>query len=196
MTQSTHINFPYYTAAELVDFGFTRVGEGCRISKKCSFYAINGVMGDNVRIDDFCIVKGRVDFGSFIHIGAYTLISGVGGCVNFEDCTTLSSGVHVYSASDDYSANALSSTAVPSEFTKTIKAPVTFRSGALVGAHSLILPGALIGFGASIGANCIVYGEIPDGTIISNRDGVGKVTGIRHVESILSQVKKIMKVVS
>ncbi len=193
MSQSIHINSTYYAAAELVDLGFSKVGDGCRISKKCSFYAISGAIGNNVRIDDFCIIKGQVNFGSFIHIGAYTLISGVGGCVSLEDCTTLSSGVHVYSASDDYSANALSSTAVPSEFTKTIKAPVTFHSGAIIGAHSLILPGTSVGFGASIGANCIVYGKIASGAIVTNRESLGKVTGTRDVESILAQVRKVAK---
>ncbi len=33
-------------------------------------------IGDNVRIDDFCILSGKIELGSNIHISAYCLYNG------------------------------------------------------------------------------------------------------------------------
>lgn len=193
MTLSTPTNSPYFTVEELVEFGFSTVGNNCKISRKCSFYCITGEIGNNVRIDDFCIIKGRVTFQSYIHVGAYTLISGVGGDVLLENCSTLSSGVHVYSASDDYSATALSSTSVPQKYTVTRSGPITFHAGSLVGAYTLILPNSVIGHGASVGAHCIVYGHIPDGAVVASRNAIGKIINYRDTKKIADLVQQVIK---
>lgn len=33
-------------------------------------------IGSNVRIDDFCILSGRLEFGSYVHIAAYSALYG------------------------------------------------------------------------------------------------------------------------
>jgi acetyltransferase-like isoleucine patch superfamily enzyme len=182
----------YLSPQELMELGFSHVGDGCRISRKCSFYAISGEIGNNVRIDDFCIIKGYVVFKSYIHVGAYTLISGVGGGVFLHDCSTLSSGVHIYTASDVYSASSLSSTVVPVEYTTTKSAAVDIKAGALIGAQSLILPGAIIGSGASVGAHCIIYGNVKPGAVIVNREAIGKQVGYRDIKIIENMIYDVV----
>lgn len=186
-------NTEYYTVEELLSLGFKSVGTGCKISRKASFYAIDGHVGSNVRIDDFCVIKGKVLFGSYIHLGSYTLVSGMGGLAVFEDCSTLSSGVHVYTASDDYRANALSSSAVPNEFVKTIKGDVKVGKGVIVGAHSLLLPNTHLEDGVSVGAYCLVHGRISEGSVLVNSYGQTRFVKKRNVDKIIELVKMLVK---
>ena len=63
----------FYTNDELLDLGFQCVGSHVLISRKASLYGTKGMqIGDNVRIDDFCILSGEITLGSNIHIGAYS----------------------------------------------------------------------------------------------------------------------------
>ena len=51
----------FYDAQELKEFGFAKVGINVLISRKASIYgAKNMSIGSNVRIDDFCILSGKI----------------------------------------------------------------------------------------------------------------------------------------
>ena len=55
----------FYTNDELLDLGFQCVGSHVLISRKASLYGTKGMqIGDNVRIDDFCILSGEITLGS------------------------------------------------------------------------------------------------------------------------------------
>lgn len=60
--------------------GFARVGKNVKISDKASFYNPSNIsIGDNTRIDDFCILsagQGGIQVGSYIHIGCYSSFLG------------------------------------------------------------------------------------------------------------------------
>ena len=63
----------FYNIEELNEIGFKSVGKNVQISKKTSFYSPEQIsIGNNVRIDDFCILSGNIILGSFIHIAAYS----------------------------------------------------------------------------------------------------------------------------
>lgn len=127
-----------------------------KISPKASIYSNNLTVGDNVRIDDFCIITGDVKIGNNVHIGAYTFISGKYGVV-LEDYVQISQRVSIYSASDDYSGLSLVGPTIPDEFKPRLKKGVVYlERHALIGAHSVILPGLRIGTGASVGALSLV----------------------------------------
>lgn len=168
------------------------MGESVRISKKVSLYAISGTVGDNVRIDDFCILKGRIELGNYIHIGSFCLLTGVCGVVHLQDCSVLSNGVHIYTGSDDYRADVLSSGSVPSEYVKTIKGDVHVGKGSIIGAQSLLLPNTHIEDGASVGAHCLIYGRVPSGAIMVSGYGKAKCVGQRSVQKILDLVNQLM----
>ena len=182
---------PFYSKEDLLAIGFSSVGENVRISKKVSLYAISGSVGSHVRVDDFCILKGQIIIGDYIHIGAFCLLTGVCGEVRLQDCSVLSSGVHVYTGSDDYRADVLSSGVVPQEFVKTIKGDVYVGKGSIVGAQSLLLPNTNIGDGASVGAHCVVYGLVPAGAVMVNGAAKAKQVKRRDHQKIVSLIKQL-----
>lgn len=160
MTQS-----PFFDADELRAFGFSEVGSNIQISRKSSFYKISGRIGDNVRIDDFCIFKGHVEIGSYIHVAAFCSVSGAYAKVALDDFCTLSNRVSIFTGSDDYRANTLNNSQVPEELTTITKGAVTIGRAVLIGAHSVILPGVTIGESSSVGALALVTKSIPPGGI-------------------------------
>jgi len=67
----------FYSTKELASLGLKRYGENVLISRKCSIYGAQSIeIGDNVRIDDFCILSGHIILGSNIHISAYVALFG------------------------------------------------------------------------------------------------------------------------
>ena len=146
----------YYSDAELSALGFAHVGRNVRISRHTSLYGTGGMsIGDNVRIDDFCVLSGRIALGSHIHIAAYCGLFGGGG-ITLGDFAGLSSRVSIYSESEDYSGTCLTNPTIPDAYRRIDSAPVTLGRHTIVGAGAVILPGADIGDGSSVGALSLV----------------------------------------
>lgn len=161
-----HDRTGFYSVPELEFMGFKRVGKNTQISRKCSFYKISGFIGDNVRIDDFCILKGHIEIGSYVHLCAYCMVSGAAAPVTIGDFVILAARCSVYSGSNDHGADFLGGPLVPAEYVKECVGPVKVGLGTLVGAHCVILPNVDIGAGASIGSGCVVSFNVPDGGIV------------------------------
>ena len=67
----------YYSEEELNNIGFKSIGTNVKLSKKSSIYGANEIsLGNNVRIDDFCILSGKIRIGNYIHIAAYSALYG------------------------------------------------------------------------------------------------------------------------
>lgn len=148
-----------YRREELINMGFKSVGKNVYISKKASFYGINKIsIGDNVRIDDFCLLtggNGGIDIGSYVHIAAYCYISGQGG-VKIADYCNISSRNAIYSSSDDYSGEYMTNPMIPDKFTNVIRAKIILDEHVIMGTGCTILPGVHIGEGAAVGAMSLV----------------------------------------
>lgn len=72
----------FYTREELLAIGFASVGENVLVSRKTSIYgAENMNIGNNVRIDDFCFLSGKITLGNYIHIATATLLYGSAECI-------------------------------------------------------------------------------------------------------------------
>lgn len=114
-------------------------------------------LGDSVIIDDFVFIMGgkSTKIGSFVHISSFTSITGGGECI-MEDFTTLSSGVRVLTGNDDYLGGSLTNSTVPHPYRLPTRSFVHIKKHAIIGANSVILPGVVIGEGASIGANSLI----------------------------------------
>lgn len=184
---------PFYSADELKALGFSEVGRDIQVSRKCSFYAIKGRIGDNVRIDDFCIFKGHVEIGSYVHVAAFCSVSGAFARVELKDFCTLSNRVSIFSGSDDYAADTLNNSQVPEEFTTIRKGPVSIGRAVLIGAHSVILPGVEIGDAGSVGAMAVVAKPIGPGEMARAPHAVA-VTGPRKRDpaKILAMAKEFL----
>lgn len=157
----------FYTEDELRLIGFKSYGHNVLISKKASIYgAKNIVIGNNVRIDDFCIlsISKSLIIGDFVHIACYVSIIGAGDVIISDFCG-LSGRVSIYSSSDDYSGNALTNPMVPKELTNVTNATVVLEKHVIIGCGSAIMPGVTIGEGTAIGAMSLVLTDCKPNTI-------------------------------
>jgi len=149
----------YLTEKQLASLGLASFGKNVLISDKASIYnAKNISIGNNVRIDDFCVLsagEGGVNIGNFIHIAVYTSLIGKGE-ITLEDFSNLSSRVAIYSSNDDYSGEFMTNPMVPSEFTNVAHAPVKIGKHVIVGSGSVILPGVTLEEGVAVGALSLV----------------------------------------
>ena len=146
----------FYSNKELIEMGFRSVGEDVKISRKASIYSPNSIsLGDNVRIDDFCILSGNIALGSNIHISAYVALYGAKGIV-FEDYTGISPKSVIYSAMDDFSGNYLIGPIHPDYSTNVKGGTVYIRRFAQIGTNCIIFPNLEIGEGSVIGACSLV----------------------------------------
>jgi len=182
----------HYSRDELLAFGFAEVGSNVSVSRKSSLYAISGSLGSNIRIDDFCILKGRIRIGSYVHVSSHCSLSGARGEVTMSDCAGLSSHVSIFTGSDTYEQNFLNGPTVPPEYVKTITGNVRIGQAVVVGAHTVVLPGVDIGDGASIGAMCIVAKNCEPGAVYASGSGRPRRVATRDVDVILAKVQHLI----
>lgn len=143
----------FYSETELEKLGLKKYGKNVLISKKASVYgAENIVLGDNVRVDDFCILSGLVEIGSYVHIAAYSAIYGSDVGVFINDFANISSRVTIYSISDDYSGESMTNPMVPEKYKNIERGRVYIGKHAIIGSTSVVLPGVYIEDGGSFGS--------------------------------------------
>lgn len=155
----------FYSETELKDLGLKSYGKNALISKKCSIYAPEKVsVGDNVRIDDFCILSGNVTLGSNVHISAYSALYGANG-IEFKDNSGCSARTTIYSAMDDFSGDYLIGPMHPEGTTHVTGGKVTIGKFVQLGAHCLVFPQVTIHDGSVVGALSLVTKDIPEWSI-------------------------------
>lgn len=147
----------YLSENQLKEVGFKRLGKNVKISDKASIYNPEMIeIGDNSRIDDFCVVSGRVVIGAYCHITPMCLVAGGSPGIYFSDFCTLAYGVKIFSQSDDYSGETLTNSLIPKRFKKETMMPVFLGRQVIIGAGSMVFPGVNVAEGCSIGAMTLV----------------------------------------
>ena len=147
----------YYSQNQLHKLGFKYVGKNVKISDKASIYNHDQIeIGDNSRIDDFCVISGRIKIGRNVHITPTCLVAGGIKGIIFEDFTTLAYGVKVFTQSDDYSGETMMNSTIPKNFKNEFMKEVIIKRQSIVGAGSIIMPGVILEEGTSIGAMSLV----------------------------------------
>ena len=156
----------FYSQEELEVMGFGGLGQNVLISKKASIYGVkNIIIGNHVRIDDFCILSGKIILGDYIHISAYTGIFAGGTGVECEDYVTISSRNAIYAESDDYSGQTMTNPMIPDQYRGVYTGKVILKKFSIVGSGCTILPGVVLEEGASIGAMSLVNRNVDAWTI-------------------------------
>lgn len=178
----------FYDFEELKNFGFKAIGTNVLISRKASVYSPEKIeIGSNVRVDDFCILSGKLSIGSHIHIAAYTSLCGGNEGIILEDFVNLSRKIEIFAISDDYSGTSMSNPLIPAEFKNMLEAKVVLKKHVVVGPGTIILPGVTIGEGTAIGALSLVkkstkkwsiYAGIPAKKIKERKKGIVKLEKI------------------
>lgn len=147
----------FFNKEELAEIGFKSVGKDVYVSRKASIYRAYEIsIGNNVRIDDFCILSGKINIGNHVHIsaGCY-LFAGDTGII-FEDYTCISSRGAVYAITDDYSGKYLTNSTVDIRFRNVIEKEVVIGRYSVIGTGSTVLCGIKIGEGCSFGAMSLI----------------------------------------
>ena len=155
----------FYSLDELKLFGFKSIGENVLISKKASIYGADKiVIGNNVRIDDFCILSGNIVFGNNVHISAFTALYGKSG-IEFGDYTGCSARCTVYSETDNFSGECMIGAIIPEEYKKVIKGKVVFKNYTQLGANTVVMPNVIVNEGAVTGSMSFVKNDLDSWSI-------------------------------
>ena len=152
----------FLTPDELRAAGFRSVGNKVMISRFARFYGAEKMtIGNDVRIDDFCILSGEIKLGDFIHISAYSALYGRFG-IEMDDYSGLSPRCTVFSASDDFSGDWLIGPMVNQDLTNVTGGRVMIGKFSQLGSGCVVLPGAHIGEGVTVGAMSLVIHKLDD----------------------------------
>ena len=143
----------FYTPEELAQLGLKSYGENVRISRYAQIYSPEKIsIGDNVRIDDFCILSGNITIGSHIHIAAYCAMYGADYGIIMEDYTGLSARATIYAAMDDFSGDYLIGPIHEDKSINVTGGLVQICKYAQIGAGGLVFPSVCVGEGTVLGA--------------------------------------------
>ena len=150
----------FYNENELIALGLGSFGKNVYISKKCSIYNPNKIyIGNNVRIDDFCILSGNISIGNYVHISAFSCLYGRFG-IKINDFCGISPKCSLFSAQDDFSGEFMISPMVNDKHINLKTGVITLENYSQLGANSVILPGVTINEGAVCGAFSLVKTDL------------------------------------
>ena len=116
-------------------------------------------LGNNVRVDDFAILSGEISIGDYVHISAGVKLYAVAGLRIGNFCGA-SPNSTIYTASDDFSGNAMISPLVPEELTDVHKSAVIMEDYVQLGADSIVMPGVKLAEGSCTGAFTFVTKDL------------------------------------
>lgn len=148
---------PFLDNDALTKLQFKKLGKNVKISDKASIHNPEQIeIGDNSRIDDFCVISGKVRIGRNVHIAVFCNVAGGEAGVTIDDFSGLAYGCHVFSQSDDYSGRSLTNPTVPDIYKNEQKAAIHIERHCIVGSCSVVLPGVTLREGTAIGAMSLV----------------------------------------
>jgi len=148
---------PFLNCEQLKGLGFKSLGRNVKISDKASIYNADKIeIGDHSRIDDFCIISGKVSIGRNVHLATFCNVAGGEKGITFEDFSGLAYGCHVFTQSDDYSGRTLTNPTVPDKYKQETKKAIVIGRHSIVGTSSLIFPGVVLAEGTSVGGMSMV----------------------------------------
>lgn len=147
----------YMNAEELNSLGIGTLGRNVHISTRAVLYEPHLMaFGDNTRIDDFCVLSGRITLGRNVLVTVFCNIAGGQAGVSIGDFSGLAYGCHVLSQSEDFSGHFMNNSTIPVEYRSETKKPVRIGNHCNVGTNCVILPGVTLADGTAVYAMSLV----------------------------------------
>lgn len=147
----------FFSTEELQEIGFKKLGKNIFLSRKASIYNPQEIeIGDNVRIDDFCILSGKICLNNYIHVAAYSALYGGDVGIIVSDYCNISSKVCMYAISDDYSGESMTSPLIPDIFKILEKGEIFLDKHVIIGSGCTVLPGVHLSEGSAFGAMTLI----------------------------------------
>ena len=151
----------FYTPAELKKLPFKAIGKDVLISRYARIYGMKNIeIGSNVRIDDFCLLSGKIKIGSHVHISAFASLCGGDAGIVLEDFVNISEKVVIFAKTDDFSGTTMTNPTISDKYKNVLEAEVILRKHAIIGVGSSILPGVIMGEGSVLGAKSFLKKSI------------------------------------
>ena len=120
-------------------------------------YEENVQWGEHIVIDDFVFIVAKAEtvLGDHVHIASFSSVTG-GGVCHIGSYTAISSGVRIFTGTEDLRGDSLFGAEIPDEYRRPVRSFVVIGKHCLIGANSVILPGVTIPEGVVIGALSLV----------------------------------------
>ncbi|MEB3151574.1 MAG: acyltransferase [Sphaerospermopsis sp.] len=145
------------TEEQLSKIPFKFLGKNIKISDKASIYNPELIeIHDNSRIDDFCVISGKVFIGKYVHIAVFCNVAGGTEGIIISDFSGLAYGCHVFTQSDDYTGMSLTGPTIPGKYKLETKRCTRIEKHCIIGTCSIIFPGANLAEGTAVGAASVV----------------------------------------
>ena len=110
-------------------------------------------IGDNVIIDDFTFISGRVIIGEYVHIASSCTLQAGSSKISIGSFSGLASGVRVLSTSSDFIKCSFDSACIPRDLIYwSIEKEVKLGECVQIGTNSVILPGVVLPTGFACAA--------------------------------------------
>lgn len=165
----------YFQADELRQLGFAHVGKDVTVARTCTIVGRENIrIGDYSRIDSYVTIvatRGTLRIGRNVHVCSGCVIGARGGAV-LDDFCSLSHGVKLLSAVDDYRGELMTNSTLPRTLVGVQQAPVRICRFVPVGVNSVILPGVTIAEGGAVAAMSVVATSLPEWTICGGNPAV------------------------
>lgn len=140
--------------------------DNVEISEKVGIYTSHLKIGDNVRIDDHVILTGDITIGSYVHIASGCYLYGSGG-LEIGNYSNIATRTTILTATDDFSGESMIGPTVPEEFRRIKRTRIIIGDHVIIGAGSLLLPGAEIREGVAVGAMSLVNRTVGPWVIVA-----------------------------
>ncbi len=147
----------YYSKEEIKKIGFRKVGEDVKISKLVRIFRPERIsIGNNVRIDDYCVLSGDITIGNNVFLAFGVKIMCGKARLSVGDYVGIAYQTVIIGEADDYSGNYLYGPLVPEKYRKVTGNKITINSYCIIGANCTILPDITISEGCSFGAMSLI----------------------------------------
>ncbi|MGE6328537.1 acyltransferase [Psychrobacter pacificensis] len=148
----------HYSEEELKHLGLKSYGNNVLISKDARIYSPHKVsIGNDVRIDDFCILSGEVSIENNVHLAPGVQLAAGSGVIIIKDFAGIAFNTVLTASSDDYSGASLTGPTVPDTYKKTKSiGEIIIGRHVIIGASCFVMPNVVIGDGSAVGAMSFV----------------------------------------
>lgn len=109
------------------------------------------------------VAKGNINIGNKVFFNNYCSINAIESVIIGDDCI-FGENVHIYDHNHVYNSNQL-----PIRKSGYTSSPVIIGRNCWIGSNCIILKGVKIGNNCVIGSGVIVYEDIPNDTIVLNK---------------------------
>ncbi len=151
----------YLSLDELNDIGFYSIGKNVKISSKSSIYSPETIsIGNNVRIDDFCVLSGNIFISNNVHLSTHVSLTATFEQLSVGEGSTISYGSKLFTASDDFGGDYMFNPTYNQDQRNVFHAPITIGKFVAIGALCTVMPGSYLGSGAAVGAMSLVKGHL------------------------------------